>query len=280
MKNNSSGNVNVLIAASKYLGMSQVKTPERGENEALMDEYLKTQDQARKIFIKQKLVRQNVKLAFHVARKFHAKSSPEDLIQEGLFGMMKGIESECFDSSKSSFVTWICPWIRAYIYNYIFDNFGLVKRGANLDDRKLFWKFNKEFNKLLAKDIVPTDEKLSEVLGVRIEKVKEFRANLGGDVSDIVLESMEDNLEGTPSSLLEKEETSKLIRDKINESVAKMNYNQQQVFKFRIDRPKEEQVTLDDLGKNLRITKQRVQQIEEEVLVKLNKSLACCRQYV
>ena len=91
---------------------------------------------------------------------------------------------------------------------------------------------------------------------------------------------MEDNLEGTPSSLLEKEETSKLIRDKINESVAKMNYNQQQVFKFRIDRPKEEQVTLDDLGKNLRITKQRVQQIEEEVLVKLNKSLACCRQYV
>lgn len=245
-----------------------------GENEKLYNQWLSCPDTTKANQLRQQLVQHNMKLVFKIANEYFSNSSSSfaDLVQEGAFGMLKGVESRKFDSTLSSFSTWIGKWIRAYILKFIINNHSLIKIGKNKSERKLFWQFKKEKSRLEKLGISFDPEKISKSLNVNKSDVEEFEIRWGGEVYDAVLEEIGDAFNDLhPDKLFEKEEYRNSIKKRVDSFVNVLNDKQKAVFyrRFMTDNP----LTLEDLGTVLGVSKQRVKQIEDEVKIKVVKYL-------
>ncbi len=233
----------------------------------------------------QKILNSYLRLAISYARKYSSYGLPiDDLIHEGVLGIMHALEK--FDTSKdfrlSTYASW---WIRASIQDYILKNWSVVRTGSTASQKALFFNLKKIKQQIndVSREFMGQEEinKISNMLNVKSMEVQNMESRLTG--GDLYLNQKVDNeTENDLMSLLaderqNPEETYEDFNDKnikkeyINKAIDTLNEREKTIIRQRKFR--EKSITLDELGQSLRISKERVRQIETKALEKLKKSL-------
>ncbi len=233
----------------------------------------------------QKILNSYLRLAVSYARKYSSYGLPiDDLIHEGVLGIMHALEK--FDTSKdfrlSTYASW---WIRASIQDYILKNWSVVRTGSTASQKALFFNLKKIKQQIndVSREFMGQDEldKISNMLKVKSIEVQNMESRLTG--GDLHLNQKVDNEnENDLMSLLaddrqNPEETFEEFNDKnikkdfINRAIDTLNDREKTIIRLRKFR--EKSITLDELGQKLKISKERVRQIETKALEKLKRSL-------
>ena len=222
-----------------------------------------------------------LRLSVSYAKKYKSYGLPlDDLIHEGVLGIMHALEK--FDSSKdfrlSTYASW---WIRASIQDYILKNWSVVKTGSTESQTALFFNLRKIKQHIsdASSEYMGQNEinKVSEILNVKNLEVQNMESRLsGGDVflnqkidneSDNDLMSLLNDERPNPEEVVEDFNDGRLKKDFIEKAISTLNQRERTIIKLR--KLKEKSITLDELGKMLKISKERVRQIETKALEKL-----------
>jgi RNA polymerase sigma-32 factor len=226
------------------------------------------------------LVTSNLRLVVKIALEFQRvwMQNLLDLIQEGNIGLMQAVKK--FDPYKGvKFSYYASFWIKAYILKFIMDNWRLVKIGTTQGQRKLFFKLKKEKQKLIDEGFDPKPKLLSDRLGVSEREIIDMDQRLDGwDVSlDAPLKNDSDTERieflSTDSISAEdrvaKKEMEGLLHEKISEFRAQMSDRELDIFDNRIF--SESPVTLQEIGDRYGISRERVRQVEKNVIKKMRE---------
>ena len=233
----------------------------------------------------QKILNSYLRLAVSYARKYSSYGLPiDDLIHEGVLGIMHALEK--FDTSKdfrlSTYASW---WIRASIQDYILKNWSVVRTGSTASQKALFFNLKKIKQQIndVSREFMGQNEinKVSNMLNVKSIDIQNMESRLtGGDLH--LNQKVDSDTENDLMSLLaderqNPEETFQEFNDKnikkdfINKAIDTLNDREKTIIRLRKFR--EKSITLDELGQKLKISKERVRQIETKALEKLKRSL-------
>ena len=226
-----------------------------------------------------------LRLSVSYARKYKSYGLPlDDLIHEGVLGIMHALEK--FDISKdfrlSTYASW---WIRASIQDYILKNWSVVKTGSTASQKALFFNLRKIKQQIsdASSDYMGQKEinKVSEILNVKNFEVQNMESRLsGGDVylnqkidndSENDLMSMLEDTRDNPEDSYQHINDEKIKKDFLEKAISTLNERERTIIKLRKLRDKS--ITLDELGKMLKISKERVRQIETKALEKLKATI-------
>ena len=263
----------------RYLGeISQFPLLSREETEDLAIRYHETGD-AEAAY---KLVSSNLRLVVKVAMDFQKYWMQNflDLIQEGNVGLVQAAKK--FDPYREvKFSYYAAYWIRAYILKFIMDNWRLVKIGTTQAQRKLFFSLNKERKLLESQGFQPDTKLLAQRLSVKESEVIEMSQRM--DNWDVSLESpvREDSDDeqkdfiphGGPS--VEEVVAGREIKERMSDILSNLhnslNDKEQMILQTRLlsDEPQ----TLQDIADIFGISRERVRQIEVNLLKKMKKHL-------
>ena len=233
-----------------------------------------------------KLIKAYKKLVVSFAKKYFSYGLPqEDLIQEGMMGLMYGIEK--FDISRgfrlSTYANW---WIKAMMQDYILKNWSIVKSGSTASQKILFFSFNKvkkliNFDSLNTMDIEQV-EKISKTLKMKTLDIENLQTRLKMGDQSLNKTITEDNASVELISLLKDDSpTQDDIFQNLNDTQLKQKWifqsinalNEREQFIINSRQLNEKPKTLDEIGKQLKISKERVRQIESSSLKKLKKNI-------
>ena len=230
------------------------------------------------------LVTANLRLVVMVAREYQrAFHNLLDLVQEGNVGLLEALKN--FDPYRGirfpSYAVW---WVRAYIIRYIMNNWRLVKVGTTQAQRRLFFNLQKERERLEREGFDPAPKLIAQRLDVREKDVVEMEQRLSG--RDVSVDAPVD--EGGDATLLDflaareqpadtvaDEEYHSLIRRTANEFRETLKGKDLVVYQRRLEplMRDEEPVTLQEVGDEFGITRERVRQIEVRVKKRFAESL-------
>ncbi len=231
-----------------------------------------------------KLITSNLKFVVRIANTYKSYGlNPMDLIQEGNIGLMQAVKG--FDPTKGyrliSYAVW---WIKAYIQNFIIKSWSLVKIGTNQAQRKLFYKLRSTKKRLdYTEDILTPDEykNLAEELGVSDEAVVEMDQRIAG--KDLSLDAeLAANNESThldfltddltnQEEIVSKSEEEENLKSGLDIAMDSLKDREKYIITSRIlsENPR----TLEELGSELNISRERVRQIESSALQKIKNVL-------
>ena len=233
----------------------------------------------------QKILDAYLRLAVSYARKYSSYGlSLDDLIHEGVLGIMHALDK--FDTSKdfrlSTYASW---WIRASIQDYILKNWSVVRTGSTASQKALFFNLKKIKQQIndVSREFMGQSEidKVSNMLNVKSIEVQNMESRLtSGDLhlnQKVDSESENDLMSLLPDERQNPEE----IYEDFNDKNVKKNYiaraietlNDREKTIINLRKFKEKSITLDELGKMLKISKERVRQIETKALEKLKKAI-------
>jgi RNA polymerase sigma-32 factor len=249
----------------------------RDEEHRLAVQYAENQD----IEAAYRLVTANLRLVVMIAREYqHAVRTLLDLIQEGNIGLMEAVKN--FDPYRGirfpSYAVW---WIRAYIIRYVMNNWRMVKIGTTQAQRKLFFNLQKEKDRLEAEGFVARPKLLAQRLDVKESEVVEMEQRLAArDLSvDAPVEAGETTTmldflrsqEATVEEAVASAESRELISTKVRAFGLTLAGKERIIFESRL--MAEEPLTLQEIGDQYAISRERVRQIEERVKKKLKAYL-------
>jgi RNA polymerase sigma-32 factor len=238
----------------------------------------------------QRLVTSHLRLVAKIAMGYRGYGLPlSELISEGNVGMMQAMKR--FDPDRGfRLATYAMWWIRASIQEYILHSWSLVKMGTTAAQKKLFFnlrKLKRELDIVEDGDLTPEAAKtIAERLSVRENEVIEMNRRLiGADQSLNVpvaedgdtewQDWVEEESEGQESLLGEAEEL-RLRRDLLQRAMAGLTAREQRIIAGR--RLSEAPKTLDDLAREYGISRERVRQIEQAAILKLQKGVKLAAQ--
>ena len=225
-----------------------------------------------------KLAISNLKLVVKIALEYYnTYLNILDLIQEGNVGLLHAVKK--YNPYKGTkFSTYASFWIRAYILKYIMDSWSLVKVGTTQGQRKLFYRLNKEKQRLEAQGIYPSPKLLASTLDVKEEEVEDMQKRLTytdisleapvHDESDDTIMDMMRSGENVEEVVAEKEK-SDILAMKVAEFKKTLNDKELFIFEQRV--MAEEPLTLQEIGARFSISRERVRQIENRVLKKFKE---------
>lgn len=220
----------------------------------------------------------NLRLVVKIALEFHRiwVQNLSDLIQEGNIGLVKAVKK--FNPYKNvKFSYYASFWIKAYILKFIMDNWRMVKIGTTQGQRKLFFRLKKEKQRLIEQGFDPKPKLLSEQLGVSEKEVVDMDQRLANwdlsldeplknDSNTERIEFINVETDSTEDRMAKKEIESILHR-KVNKFKKTLNARELNIFNRRIfsDSPE----TLQEIGEAYSISRERVRQIENNILKKM-----------
>jgi len=231
----------------------------------------------------EKLITSNLRFVVKVSFEYKSYGIKIlDLIQEGNIGLMMAVKK--FDPYKGyRFISYAIWWIRAYIQNFIIKNWSLVKIGTTQAQKKLFYKIGKVRKALESNQ---EDEKKYEVLAKDMDVAKEDIIEMEQRMSsrDLSLDApFDDNQELSHFDLLKEtspnqeevlgeEEEKKILEGEVQDAMKRLTEKEEYVIKNRImaDSP----LTLQEIGNHLKLSRERVRQIESEALKKLKGEMS------
>jgi len=220
----------------------------------------------------------NLRLVVKIALEFQRiwMQNLLDLIQEGNIGLVRAVKK--FDPYKNvKFSYYASFWIKAYILKFIMDNWRMVKIGTTQGQRKLFFRLKKEKQLLIEQGFDPKPKLLSERLGVSEQEVVDMDQRLANwDLSldeplkdDSNTERIEFiNVDADSSEdRLAKKEIEDILYTKVAKFKKKLNARELDIFERRIfsDSPE----TLQQIGEVYNISRERVRQIENNIIKKM-----------
>jgi RNA polymerase sigma-32 factor len=229
------------------------------------------------------LVTSNLRLVVKIAYDYRrAYRNVMDLIQEGNIGLMQAVKK--YDPYKgvklSSYAAW---WIRAYILRFILNNWRLVKLGTTQAQRKLFFNLSKEKARLSAMGIEPTAETIAANLDVSVDDVNSMDRRLSaGEMSlDTPVAGDESKSQSRVDlmpalgervdQLLADEEIGQLLHDEMQKFGETLKGKERQIFYERL--MAEDPRTLQELGTDFGVSRERVRQLEKRLQGRLKKYL-------
>jgi len=232
------------------------------------------------------LVRSYTRLVVAIAAKFRNYGLPMgDLIQEGNIGLMEAAAR--FDPSlENRFSTYASWWIKAQIQDYVLRNWSIVRTGTTAAQKALFFNLRRlraRIDGQSARDYLDTDsvQKIATELGVEKKEVMEMESRMnGGDQSlnspigqegenewqDLLADNAP-NPEDVVIGMKDNATRSKWL----NEALGQLSDRERTIIQER--RMGDEVVTLEDLGKQLGISKERVRQLEQRAMDKLKAAI-------
>jgi RNA polymerase sigma-32 factor len=252
-------------------------TPE--EEKTLTVYYQKNQD----VPTAARLVTANLRLVVKLAYEYRrAYKNIMDLIQEGNIGLMQAVKR--YDPYRgvklSSYAAW---WIRAYILRFILNNWRLVKLGTTQAQRKLFFNLNKEKAKLAAMGIEPSAAEIAKRLSVDEKDVVDMdrrlssgEASLDAPVGDsdgrsVSRIEMLPSMTSGPDAAYEQSEMGELVHERLRRFSETLKGKDIVIFQKRM--VAEDPLTLQELGDEFGISRERVRQLEARLTQKLRTYL-------
>jgi RNA polymerase sigma-32 factor len=227
----------------------------------------------------EKLAVSNLRLVVKIAMGYYnIYHNMLDLIQEGNVGLLHAVKK--YNPYKGTkFSTYAQFWIRAYILKYIMDSWSLVKVGTTQSQRKLFFRLNKEKQRLESLGLYPSPKALARTLQVKEEDVVGMQARLtfndvylDSPVNDEGADTMMDLLatDEDVENIVSKKENQQVLAEKIKAFKTTLNEKEVCILNNRLmaDEPR----TLEKIGEKFNISRERVRQIEREVLKKAKAS--------
>ncbi len=229
-----------------------------------------------------KLVSSNLRLVVKVAMDFQKywMQNFMDLIQEGNVGLVQATKK--FDPYRGvKFSYYAAYWIRAYILKFIMDNWRMVKIGTTQAQRKLFFSLNKEKRLLESQGFKPEVKLLAERLSVKETEVIEMSQRM--DSWDVSLESPvrsdsdeeQKNFIPTSAPPIEDVVAGDEMKKRLSEllTVLKEKLNEKEIMILEERLLTDEPLTLQTIADRFGISRERVRQIEVNLLKKMKKYL-------
>lgn len=222
---------------------------------------------------KNELVTRNLRLVVNIAKNYVGRGLPLlDLIEEGNIGLMKAVDKFKYEKGFkfSTYATW---WIRQAITRALIDQTKTIRVPVHMMEfYNRVTKASRELTQQLGRE--PSNEEIAEKLGVPVRKVEEvFRAiqdPIGlqtpiGDEDTELEDFIGDKTSPSPMSEAERIELSEHIQRILKTLTPK----EEKVIKMRFGIGEDRDHTLEEVGRYLSITRERVRQIETKALRKL-----------
>lgn len=232
----------------------------------------------------QQLITSHLRLAAKIALTYRRYGLPlADIVSEANIGLMQAVKK--FDLEKkvrlSTYAIW---WIKAAVNDYILRSWSLVKIGTVAAQKKLFYNLNRikarlglYENKALEPAVV---KQIAGELVVDEQDVIEMNQRIGGDKSLNVaagddgtqeqIDFLVDSRQNTEARLANKEEA--LYKQKVlKDCLARLNERESYIIRRRM--LTDEPVTLEDLGAELGVSRERIRQIEKKAFEHLSEQV-------
>ena len=251
----------------KEIGKIPLLTPER-------ETYLAEQIAQGSKVAKDELIEANLRLVVSIAKRHIGKGMYFlDLIQEGNLGLIKAVEK--FDYSKGyKFSTYATGWIRQAITRAIADQARTIRIPVHMVET--IHKVSRTARQLLQElGREPTTDEIAESLGITADKVREImkiaqdpvslETPIGEEEDSHLGDFVEDNDSPAPSDSA----SYSLLREQLCNILHTLTPREEQVIRLRFGLEDGRTRTLEEVGKQFQITRERIRQIEAKALRKL-----------
>ncbi|MBU0729811.1 MAG: sigma-70 family RNA polymerase sigma factor [Proteobacteria bacterium] len=202
-----------------------------------------------------------------------------DLVQEGNVGLI--IAQRKFDPSRNvQFTTYAFYWIYSYISRYILNNWRLVKICTARSKRLLFFRMRNEAKKIVAQCPIEFSRVLAERLDVSEVELEDMIQRIHGE--DIAFEDSHEVLSDIDHQIMMQNGIVReamsadlgvkaRVRSVINKMAGDLNQREQAILKFRL--LGDEVSSLREIGEMFQLSRERIRQIEDTLVIKLEKAL-------
>ncbi len=266
-------------ALTRYLAQLRHHPPiSREEEHALAVRWVEEGD----VDAARRLALSNLRLVVKIAMQYRrAWTNVLDLIQEGNVGLLEAVQRyDPYQGVKLS--SYAVYWIRAYILKWLLDNFRMVRLGTTRAERKLFFRLNREKRELERQGFEVEPRLLAERLDVSEEDVLGMQQRLGESELSLDAPLRQDEGRATFGDLLASDAVSteervgdeqlrRTFAAKVREFAEELDERDRRIVEERI--LAEEPRTLQELGDEFGVSRERVRQLEARVVERLRAFL-------
>jgi RNA polymerase sigma-32 factor len=221
----------------------------------------------------ERLVSASLPFVIKIAKEYRRWGVPmEDLIQQGNLGLLRAATK--YDPEQGCrLITYAVYWIRAEIREHVVRGYRIVRLGTTRTERKAMRAFRR--------DGVDSAEQLAKLSGMPVARAKrlwplltqrDFALDAATDERGPAVERLRDKVLDSPEDIVSRAQQIDGVRARLGEALSLLSARERQIVeeRFLIDEPR----TLESLGAELGVSKERVRQLEARARDKLRVSLA------